>query len=865
MKPAVILMMNCQAFSVSPWKIVTWRTQCCELTETSIEDCTIQGIEVLDGWLVEGQTSCWDAGRRQQQVMYEWSARSQNDCIDELIVFCQELMRIAKRIEKIFVEPVDKEHGTEKVQPSLVMSTNTFEDYAGLKRKKKKHDKKSKKHKKEKKHKKNKSKDKRENVDLSSGSSDVNSEDDWVEKNPAETVSDVTAKDLKLNKSDQHEESNEIQAASLPRAETREDWMLSSSLLDYVAGSSVSQATKRANRHEEKMEKDKERMAIHQPGQHPRELNPHWKDGGSGLPIEKSQSSANKEPKSSFGDAGRSWIEKAYQRAKEQAKDEGRDLEEVVVERWGSMEKLNALLRASGRRNRSEDDRERRSDWRRGNNRSSWRKEDTRSHKSKEIRDDGPAPSSISSLDETKRYPDTSAFAHSSGKQKDTTNDTANSDVSKTRDSDSSEGEDSSESPEEEEDVCFEPLSEKQINEISAKILRAELIGNEELAEQLRHKLEEGKKTVSSGSKKHSRDKGKEEEVAEEVILTRTDRHGNLYPLKTSGEDAEPRRKRKKLKKIETHDAKGNRVRYHQLDDSTSLKSMIEEERLTTSEDHQKQVLSRLAGKLGNTMGDYYTLDDMFETSSANKESQGAREEKSKHKAMSDHHKSMAQIAKCRFCFENPEIAKHLIISIASQTYLALPITSSLTDGHCLILPMQHIVASTYLDEDIMQEVMMFKQSLVKMFKEKDEDVIFLETFKSAKKQHHMFIECIPVPKEIGDMAPIYFKKAIQESETEWAQNKKVIDIPRSKGPKKSIPKGLPYFAVEFGLDGGFGHVIEDEDAFENYFGKEIIGGMLDLEPRKWRKPHKETFQQHKRKVLEFSDNWKDHDWTRDS
>ncbi len=35
------------------------------------------------------------------------------------------------------------------------------------------------------------------------------------------------------------------------------------------------------------------------------------------------------------GDAGRSWIEKAYQRAKEQAKEEGRDLEDVVVERWG--------------------------------------------------------------------------------------------------------------------------------------------------------------------------------------------------------------------------------------------------------------------------------------------------------------------------------------------------------------------------------------------------------------------------------------------------------------------------------------------------------------------------------------------------
>lgn len=33
-------------------------------------------------------------------------------------------------------------------------------------------------------------------------------------------------------------------------------------------------------------------------------------------------------------------------------------------------------------------------------------------------------------------------------------------------------------------------------------------------------------------------------------------------------------------------------------------------------------------------MGDYYTLDDMFETSSANKESHGVKDEKAKKKAI---------------------------------------------------------------------------------------------------------------------------------------------------------------------------------------------------------------------------------------
>lgn len=140
--------------------------------------------------------------------------------------------------------------------------------------------------------------------------------------------------------------------------------------------------------------------------------------------------------------------------------------------------------------------------------------------------------------------------------------------------------------------------------------------------------------------------------------------------------------------------------------------------------------------------------------------------------------------------------------------------------------------------------------------------MVFIETHKQLRKQHHMIIECIPLPKEVGDMSPVYFKKAILESDTEWAQNVKLVDT-RKKGLRVSIPKGLPYFSVEFGLDGGFAHVIEDEALFPLYFGKEIIGGMLDLEPQRWRNPRRENFEHHKRKVLQFADWWKPYDWTR--
>lgn len=33
------------------------------------------------------------------------------------------------------------------------------------------------------------------------------------------------------------------------------------------------------------------------------------------------------------------------------------------------------------------------------------------------------------------------------------------------------------------------------------------------------------------------------------------------------------------------------------------------------------------------------------------------------------------------------------------------------------------------------------------------------------------------------------------------------------------MPKGFPFFAVSFGTDGGFAHVIEDEQLFQRDFG----------------------------------------------
>lgn len=44
------------------------------------------------------------------------------------------------------------------------------------------------------------------------------------------------------------------------------------------------------------------------------------------------------------------------------------------------------------------------------------------------------------------------------------------------------------------------------------------------------------------------------------------------------------------------------------------------------------------------------------------------------------------------------------------------------------------------------------------MWKAQNMDCVFIEMANNVKNRGHMFIECIPLPVDIGEMIPIYFK-----------------------------------------------------------------------------------------------------------
>ncbi|XP_040591605.1 CWF19-like protein 2 isoform X2 [Mesocricetus auratus] len=764
-------------------------------------------------------------------------------------------------------------------------------------KKKKKKDKHSKKVKKEKKKKSKKQKceNRSESTDSSSSS------EEWVEAVPSQTLGKEKTWKVKDEKPEEACGSHVMQ---------RDEWMT----VDFMSVKTVSSSSLKAEKETLRKTEQEKAQALEQSKLLERELNPYWKDGGSGLPSENCIPVVTKA--SRVEDGGLSWLRKSYRRMKEQAQKENRNFEDIVAEKYGSMEIFQSKLKEAeniahkredcgreqwrkpayadrtqcshaggtsdlvrckkgsedkhfatetansssrsggckvscpetGKRSGSLETCERESALRQrqessGNLRPKFLRpsdEDELSFHSKRRNFESSTLSSTL-VDQTPLHFDFRKSTENSeenltswslsGRRKD---DQKHSDQRPSETWSCSADQHSpgvSREHLQAESFKTDPprtghlqdakstfagpeaestniLSVDEKNKLGARIIKAEMMGNMELAEQLKAQLKEANKFKETTTQISAKRSGVEHE-AEEVILVRTDDSGRAWPVNSTRESLSVKAERRKRQRVSTHEDK-ERIRYFPDDDHLSLNDLIKNEKMGTDVD-QNRLFMRMATKfMGKPDDDHYTLDDMFVSKAAEKEHLGEKEESQRRKAIAEHQSLATQMANCLYCFDSSQFPKHLIVAIGVKVYLCLPNFRSLTEGHCLIVPLQHLQAATMLDEDIWEEI----------------------------------------------------QKAIMESDEEWSMNKKLIDL-SSKDIRKSVPRGLPYFAVDFGLQGGFAHVIEDQHKFPHYFGKEIIGGMLDLEPRLWRKGIRESFEDQRKKALQFAQWWKPFDVTK--
>ncbi|KAL6548328.1 hypothetical protein OROGR_008749 [Orobanche gracilis] len=183
-----------------------------------------------------------------------------------------------------------------------------------------------------------------------------------------------------------------------------------------------------------------------------------------------------------------------------------------------------------------------------------------------------------------------------------------------------------------------------------------------------------------------------------------------------------------------------------------------------------------------------------------------------------------------------------------------------------VLSPLQHESSTRTLEGNVWDEIRNFKKCSIMMFAKQEKDVMFLETVMGlAQQRRHCMVECVPLPRDVAKQAPVYFKKAIDEVEDEWSQHnaKKLIDT-SEKGLRGSIPKNFPYFHVEFGLNRGFVHVIDNEREFKSNFGLNVVRGMLHLPAEDmYRRRRQESVETQKQAVASFVRDWEPFDWTK--
>ena len=202
--------------------------------------------------------------------------------------------------------------------------------------------------------------------------------------------------------------------------------------------------------------------------------------------------------------------------------------------------------------------------------------------------------------------------------------------------------------------------------------------------------------------------------------------------------------------------------------------------------------------------------------------------------AVGDFQKMQKILDSCPLCHheDRNEPPQAPLISLATRTYLTLPTEPELMRYGAVIVPIQHRLDLLECDE-----IRNFQKALTRFYQSLGKGVIFYENASELGRKRHAALVAVPLSWSLTDAAPGFFKEAILQSDEEWAQHRKIIDTAKAAREKygraavrKSMIKEMAYFHVWFTLDGGMGHVIDDERRWPkgDLFAREVIGGMLD-------------------------------------
>ncbi|KAF8447777.1 CwfJ C-terminus 1-domain-containing protein-like protein [Boletus edulis BED1] len=198
----------------------------------------------------------------------------------------------------------------------------------------------------------------------------------------------------------------------------------------------------------------------------------------------------------------------------------------------------------------------------------------------------------------------------------------------------------------------------------------------------------------------------------------------------------------------------------------------------------------------------------------------------------------------CWFCLSNPNLAKHLIVSIGSECYLTFPKgqiipTQSAPDesnvarvpggGHVLIVPISHQPTYNMIPADIsppiLDETERYKVALRRLFAKHGAVPVFYEVARLSAKGGHAHVQVVPIPISLQNKVEAAFLKEGRavgidfESDAEGA-----LDACASSARS--------YFRVDLPDGRKLIHLMKDDVPFSVQFGRQVLVSLLSITHR---------------------------------
>jgi hypothetical protein len=276
-----------------------------------------------------------------------------------------------------------------------------------------------------------------------------------------------------------------------------------------------------------------------------------------------------------------------------------------------------------------------------------------------------------------------------------------------------------------------------------------------------------------------------------------------------------------------------------------TIADMVREEKLTKGSNHADQewaevVVSSRATASGNAEDDNDELFDAAAGSARGPRRTHAYQKTEKEKALERTRLQNSLADRCPLCLDSAAAApaaKPQPISIASRAYLAPAPVPALVPHTMAIIPLAHEARNlTALDADDWEEVRNYMKCLIRYWSNESAgrtSVVFYENAVFAHSgRAHPALFAVPVPTELleSSVIPGAFRAAFETADEEWSTHRKVLDSSRITGGfRATFAKEAPYFHVWFNINGGLGHIVENEASWPRHdlFAREVLGGVL--------------------------------------